>query len=484
MIVYREHIDYDWDMEMNVIGAFLMESMSFSRVVSTLREECFHIEASKVFYKAVLAVYDKGYPIDYLTVKNHLYTEMKVTAICDRRGNSRSVAEWIVFFQSELTGTAHLEFWCITLLEMAARRLLTQLKNSGSVDGDIFEETAEIEKKLKDILDVRATDDWMHISAVGKQLGDYMDEIEGKEVGITTSIKELNRLNGGFRPTHLIILAARPGNGKSAFMGRIAINAAKAGKTVGIISLEMEGKDILARSISAESDVDHWRIDRNKFEQEDELRDRVQSTLNSLSKLPIYYSDTAQVRMMDIRAKAEKLKLKHGVDLILIDYLQLIEGDAGNSRNREQEVAKMSRGLKLLAMTMKIPIVVLAQLNRQSEHKADKKPQLENLRESGSIEQDADVVMFIHSDFNSGIPTKADGSSTEGEVDLLIRKWRNGVKWIDMKLGWEGSKMKFHEISEDAPPEHKQLPQPNPRAGFQDKKTPAFNTDNDSTVPF
>ena len=304
-------------------------------------------------------------------------------------------------------------------------------------------------------------------------------------LGVSTSLTSLDRLNGKFRDTNLIVIGARPSVGKSAFMGRIATHAAFEGKTVGIISLEMEDKDILARSVSAESEVDFWRIDRNKFEQEEEQRNSVYKTIGKLSTLPIYFSDTAQVGMTDIRAKAERLKQRHGVDLLIIDYLQLVEPENASNRNREQEVSKISRGLKLLAMNMKIPVIILAQLNRQSAETGDKKPQLHHLRESGSIEQDADVVMFLHRDWVSGIKVDESGDSTEYQADLLVRKWRNGGP-CDIKLGFHGPTMKFTEIirSEFNAQAEPGLPPIKSNAGFQDRSLPPEKDSNGDDLPF
>ena len=486
--MFREHIDYDTELEEKVLGVFLMEPQSYSLVIAVLREECFYNYKTREIYKAIKEIYEKGYAIDYLVVQRYFFDKG-----IDKLQES-SIPYYIMVLQNGVVSSAHLTTWCLMLRELAANRLMYELKNSGSLKGDAFEEDAKIESQLRQIMDVKVSDDWVHISKVAVKLTKHMDAIKENngEMGISTSIPILDKLNGGFRDTNLIVIGARPSVGKSAFMGRVATHAAFKGKTVGVVSLEMDDKDIFARNVSAESDVDFWRIDRNAFDYEEEQRVKVYDAMSKLSKLPIYFSDTAQVSLTDIRAKAERLKIKHGINLLIIDYLQLIEPENINNRNREQEVSKICRGLKVLAMNMKIPVIILAQLNRQSEEKGDKKPQLHHLRESGSIEQDADVVMFLHRDWVSGIKENENGGTTENEADLLIRKWRNGAT-TEIKLNFHGATMKFTEAVAEQPfnGHSQQTNQINnttfskPNSGFQDRRLPpAFPNQKDDDVPF
>jgi len=466
MAIFRANVDYDIELEEKVLGVFLMEPTSYSLVISILREECFYGAKTLEVYKAIKAVYEKGYGIDYLVVQRHFF-DKGITHIEESK-----IEYLMMMLQNSVVTSAHLVTWCLILRELAANRLMFKLKNSGNLTGDAFEEAGKMEEQLRQIMDVKVTDDWVHISKVATKLRKHMDEVQEKGImGVSTSISALDNMNGGFKETNLIVIGARPSVGKSAFMGRIATHAAFKGKTVGIISLEMEDKDILARSVAAESNIDFYRIDRNLLDKEQSDRDRVYDTMGMLSGLPIYFSDTAQVSLTDIRAKAERLRIKNGVNLLIIDYLQLIEPENVNNRNREQEVSKICRGLKLLAMNMKIPVIILAQLNRQSEEKGNKKPELHHLRESGSIEQDADVVMFLHRDWVSGIKENEDGNSTEHEADLLIRKWRNGAT-MDIKLAFHGPTMKF---SEAPSPFESQNVAPvvrydKPNAGFENRK--------------
>lgn len=477
MGLFRDKIDYDIELEEKILGVFLMEPLAYPTVISIVREDCFYGKVTKDIYKAIRDQYEKGYGIDYLIVQNYFYAK----EITHLEGNA--VAYWVCKLQMGVVSSAHLVAWCLMLREQSAKRLMLMLKNSGSVDGDVFEESAELERRLREVMEVKVTDDWVHISKVAVKLTRYMDDVKQFGIqGVSSSVGKLDEYNGGLRNTNLIVIGARPSVGKSAFMGRIAVAAAKKGKTVGIISLEMEDKDIFARSISAESDVSHYRIDRNLLDEEEAQRTKVYEVLGSLSKLPIYFSDTAQVNMTDIRAKTERLKAKKGIDLLIIDYLQLIEPENANNKNREQEVSKICRGLKLLAMNLKIPVIILAQLNRQSEEKGDKKPQLHHLRESGSIEQDADVVMFIHRDWQSGILKDEQGNSTENQADLLVRKWRNGGT-CDVKLGFDGPTMKFWEIPTFANPANNQTPPQRPSAGMENRRS-ILPPEKDEDLPF
>lgn len=421
------HKDFDIFLERAVIGAVLLSPAAFGSVYGVLDECCFYEHDHIRVYEAMDALFKNGYPIDLATVARQLYDE-GVTMLC---GVNTGVYLSGLCYNIGFVG--HLEYWSMQLRRLAAKRELLQITSYGMEDeDDVLANAQHIEQRLKKVLDVRASDDWLHISQVGLQVSKHMDDMEGRTVqGISTSIEILDKINGGFKDGMMVVLGARPGVGKSAMMGQMVANAAKQGVKVGIMSLEMDGKDVMQRMMSAESDVPFYKIDKAELYDE-QVRKQVYDSMSALSTLPIYFCDAPQVSMTDIRAKAEKLKTKHGLDILFIDYLQLIEPDAAKNRNREQEVSMISRGIKLLAMTLKIPVVILAQLNREA---ADKEPELFHLRESGSIEQDADVVMFLHRCKNeNGIPGE--------DSKLLIRKWRNGST-MDVRLRFEGEVMRF-----------------------------------------
>ena len=221
------------------------------------------------------------------------------------------------------------------------------------------------------------------------------------------------------------------------------------GTRVGIVSLEMNNNEIAARIGSLDSNINFAAIFRGLYADENDRNKFLNTVNNSTSNLPIYVTDNTDVNVTEIKAKAYKLKQKHGLDCLIVDYLQLVGSDNNQNRNRENEVAKISRGFKIIAKELNVPLLVLAQLNREVDKRKgdDRFPQLSDLRESGAIEQDADAVMFLHSDFKSGKLQDADGRTTEGQAHLIIRKWRNGDANIIVDLDFDGPKMKFTERS-------------------------------------
>jgi replicative DNA helicase len=262
-------------------------------------------------------------------------------------------------------------------------------------------------------------------------------------VGISTTFPKLDNCNAGFRPGNLVLLAARPSVGKSAVAAGIAIETARNSLPVGILNLEMTIEETFGRMVSLDSGIHHSAIERDTRLDEQTLLQHV----TGIAQLPIYFSPNIRMNIRDITSAAEYLKRKRDIQLLVIDYLQLIEEDANNKTIREQEVRKISRGLKTLAMSLRIPIIALSQLNRKSDERSDKRPSMSDLRESGALEQDADVIMLLHRDWRSGIVTTPDGRSTEYDADLLVPKWRNGSP-CNIKLHFHPQTMKFSQAYE------------------------------------
>lgn len=462
MIGFEKYKDYDPETERAVLGVFLLEPQTFGLVYGMLNNDCFYVPHHEQAFKFIEGVFRKGLPVDLITVTRQAY-DAGITEI-----NGENTGYYFTKLTQGVVTSANIETWCMILRELAAHRELIHITKNGLKSDDVLENAVAIQERIKKVLDIRTSDDWLHISKVIMKQQKHMDDVRGKEdIGITTANSQLDRVNGGFREAQMIILAARPGVGKSAYMGRMIVRAANKGFFCGVISLEMADKDISSRMTASASGVPFYAIDRNELTEETQ-RNTVYATMGSLSKLPIFFSDTAQVNIHDIRAKAEKLKRKHGLDILFIDYLQLVEPENEKNKNREQEVSKISRGIKTLAMTLKIPIVVLAQLNREA---ADKKPELHHLRESGSLEQDADIVMFLHRDAIGANEDK----TLSNNAELIVRKWRNGTP-MELKIGFEPETMKFYEPSEELFKQSMQG-QPeyyNPRAGItRDPSTPS-----------
>ena len=329
---------------------------------------------------------------------------------------------------------------------MYIEREMHKITLSGIGDEDGINAITTMSTKLNKLREKVVLDDFRGIDEVMVNLYTHMDQVKHKELtGITTGFKTLDRITGGLQPGGMYIIGARPSVGKSAFMGKMVFNAAKEGFNIGVVSLEMTDNQIAARISSLATDIEYWRIYRNRMMDEEQANYFYKKT-HEVSELPIMISDKTGVDIAEIKAKIARLRRKSKIDILFIDYLQLLDtDDKDRNSNREQQVSKISRGLKLLAKDYSLPIVVLAQLNRVSEQSGDKKPKLHNLRESGSLEQDADGVIFLHRDWMSGIKEDEHNNSTEGQADIIIAKWRDG-EVTEYKIGFDGNKMKFFEF--------------------------------------
>ena len=304
----------------------------------------------------------------------------------------------------------------------------------------------QLDESLKKALSFKSTTDWSDMSQIMVELYKRREEIDnGKEYGLLTGFRELDLITGGLQ-TGFHVIGARPSVGKTAFATSLALNIAEAGNAIGIISLEMPNVQLASRIASMKSNVEFWRIFRNKH-QSDQEKEFVNQSISDLSTLPIFISDKAGVTGLDIRLKAEKLVKTQNAKCIIIDYLQLVDSSTTNKNdNRQNEVQKLSRSLKLLSNDLDIPIIALAQVNRESEtsDKVNKVPKLSQLRESGAIEQDVDMGMIIDRPFKRGQTTNENGDSTEFEADLIVEKHRNG-ETRTINLEFEPSTMRFRD---------------------------------------
>lgn len=440
---FKKHIDYDPDLEKSVLGVFLLEPNSFGSVYGILSPDCFYDLNHKSVYETIEKYWKDGGQVDLLTIVRQFY-DNGVTEI-----KGQAVAYFLTILTMDVVSSAHLQTWCLFLRELYAKRVMYLATHGGFSADNVFETAAKVQEEITKALSVKTTSDWISGQQLETMMSERMSNVaENGNYGISTTFENIDKSNGGFKPGQMVVIAARPGVGKSALMGRIATHSAAKGLNIGIISLEMVSTDVFTRMVSAESDVPFKTIDQNLLFDQSQ-KSLVYSKIATLARLPIFFSETAQVNIFDIRAKAEQLQRRKGLDLLMIDYLQLIES-AGMSKNsnRENEVSKISRGIKLMAMDLKIPVIVLAQLNRNVESRTgnNRFPILSDLRESGSIEQDADVVMFIHSDFKAGVEQDENGISTDNRRHIIVAKWRNGEGSIKREVGFDGSKMKFYEI--------------------------------------
>jgi len=463
----KDGVHFDLSLEKAILGACLLEPKAFSSVQSLLEEDFLFDTFHKMVFTALSDMYTNGEQIDIITVTHNL-RKKKITEY-----NGENVPYLLTGLMIDVVSTAHLEVHSLILREMYMERELTRISHS-KFEGDAIEKAEAIQTAIKRALTVNGVDDWKSISEVMISLEKHRNKVRDRELmGVPSSFPTIDRITGGFQEGQIIIVGARPSVGKSAFIGGIAVNAAQKGHKVGVISLEMPDEQIGARLASIYSDIEFYKIYRSIVTDFNEEKRLIDSMVN-IGSLPLFITDKTNVTASAIRAKAEKLKKRGGLDLLIIDYLQLIETESKNNQNREREVANLSRSMKLLAMDLKIPIIVLCQLNRQSETDGKaKKPRMSQIRESGSLEQDADVVMLLHREWKSGILTDEQGNNTERKATIIIEKNRNG-ETMDLDIGFNPELMKFYEEQEQMFT-IQQAPQPfvidNPRAGFQPSTT-------------
>ena len=440
--MFKAHVHYDKDLESAVLGACLIEKYALARIKGILTPDCFYSDGNRVVYETMLEMWEETFPIDTLTVVSRIMRNKGIGSL-----DNNNVPYFVVMLTHSVVSTANLEAHSLILRQLYAEREFVRIKNLPYKEGeDVIERTKKMQEEYFKITQIKVSNDWKDMVDVVAELHAHMDEVKGKSIiGVPTGFTKFDMVTGGLCKTQMIVIGARPAVGKSAFLNTIAINAASEGYNVGIISLEMPNVQIGARMGALISEVDFYKIYRNIMADDSE-RDRVNSYLESLSQLPIMISDKTGVNVSDIKAKAIQLITKKKLDVLFIDYLQLVDGETSNRNyNREQEVSKLSRGIKLMAMEFNIPIVVLCQLNRDAEKTKTKKPELHHLRESGAIEQDADIVMFLHRDWKSGIEQNEHGQTTEFEADIILAKGRN-IETPEIKIGFDPPKMRFYDL--------------------------------------
>ena len=440
---FTEFIHYDKTMESAVLGTLLLEKFSYERVMGILNEECFYLDANKIVFRAIKKMWDSQLQIDILTVCQYIVRNLGVENL-----NGDNVPYYLTRLTNMVVGSTHLEYHSFLIRQLYAEREMIRIKYGSMGDGDVITRSKRMQDELLKLSQFKITNDWEDMVDGVMELHKHMDNVKGKDlIGIPTGFSKVDLITGGFCGSQLIVIAARPSVGKSALLNAMVINAAQKGHKVGIISLEMPTLQMTARMGALTSETEFYKIFRNKIYDETE-RDVVYHGLEKLANLPIKITDKTGVSISDIRAKASQLIHRKEMDILFIDYLQLIDSEAGNRNyNREQAVAKMSRGLKIMAMEYNIPIVILAQLNREAAK--EKKPQLHHLRESGAIEQDADMVIFLHRDWKVGITQNEQGQSTEYEADLILAKTRNGDT-PEIKIGFIPSQMKFYDLDNNS----------------------------------
>lgn len=442
--MFKKHFHFSHELEMAILGICMLEKTAFSRTYGLIDDQVFYVTGHGEVYRSMKKMYQDGIVIDIETVIDHL---MRVRGIEILDGYN--VPAFVCRLTNSVVSGAHVEYHCHIIKTMWMEREIINLTHGGlKFDGDVRGKISEIQVKLQDLNHKATQSDWKDMTELMVNLYQHQSQMEiTGGMGITTGFKSLDKQSGGFHPGQLIVIGARPSVGKSALSGQMAIEIAKSGKTVGIISLEMNNNEIAARIAAIDTDTDFNVLYRGLYYDENQRNGIYNRIAKHTSDLKIYVSDKTDVNINEIRAKAMKLQHMHGLDLLVIDYLQLIDSDESKNSNRENEIRKISRGAKIMAKEMSIPVIELCQLNREVTKRkgVDRYPQLSDLRESGSIEQDADVVMFLHRDYLAGILEDENGRSTERQADLVIRKWRNGNANFILPLDFDPPKMKFSE---------------------------------------
>jgi replicative DNA helicase len=427
--------------EKSTIGALMIDKDAVIKVVDILAPEDFYSPANGLIYAAVMDLFNRRTPIDILTVTAYLEDNNKLDLV----GGS----SYLVGLTNEVPTSTHVfQYAMIVKHKATLRKLLSAGQKITSLGydeaKDIEELLEEAEKSLFSVSQTFVKDKFIHIKEVlsntYEKIADLHDaDNKDKYAGIPTGFEALDSITSGLHPSDLVILAARPAMGKTAFALNIAQNVAKKGKAVGVISLEMSKEQLVERLFCSLLEVDSWKIKAGKLSEEDFAK--IGPVMDELNSLKIFIDDSLGNSIVELRAKTRRLQMEHGLDVLIIDYLQLMTvGKGSNIGNRVNEISEISRSLKSLARELHIPIIALSQLSRAVELRPSKEPQLSDLRESGAIEQDADIVMMMYREDYYDPDTEK-----KGRTDLFIRKHRNGPIG-QIELRFQKERMRFYDV--------------------------------------
>lgn len=431
--------------EMNVLGSIFLDPKEILTVVDQLNNEDFFDQGHALIFQAMKDLFTDNMKIDYSSVAAKLEGQQNL--------NKVGGIKYLHQLSELVPSTKHLETYIDLVKDSALKRetisLASEILDKGYTgEMDAADYVTFAEEAIFALAQKRKTSAFAELADVIREVKEKTELNRDKKGGITglrTGFSNLDQLTSGLQPEELIILAARPSMGKSAFAMNLAINVAKRNEDgqagVAIFSLEMSNEQLAARMLSAESNIENTKIKTGHLTSRE--WQFLEGGMQSLSRLKIMFDDSASVSVADIRAKCRKLSQEGRLDFVVIDYLQLIKGD-DRSGNRQEEVAKISRSLKQMARELKIPILALSQLSREVEKREDKRPLLADLRESGSIEQDADIVMFL---YREDYYERKQENKT-GEVELSIAKNRQGMAGVVLKYRFDTEFSRFTAQSE------------------------------------
>lgn len=416
-------LPHNLEAEKSVLGAILINNQAFNQAAEVIDSQDFFRDAHRRIFEKMVVLTDRNDPVDLVTLKDELTRSGEL----DEVGGPAYVSA----LTDGVPRSANVEYYAKIVKEKSTLRRLIQSANEVLGRAYDAEEDAdtlldEAERSIFQIAEGRMRSGFVKLSdlvAGGYEMLESLQANRGLVTGVPSGFVDLDEMTSGFQKSDLVILAARPAMGKTSFVLNIALNCAlEAGKTVGIFSLEMSKEQLFMRMLTSEARVDAHRF-RGGFLGEQDY-DRLNTAFARLHEAKVFVDDTASSGILEMRAKSRRLKLEHGLDLLVIDYLQLMQG-RGKFDNRQQELASISRSLKILAKELEIPIIALSQLSRATETRADHRPQLSDLRESGALEQDADVVIFI---YREEVYQQAEERRPEadGLAEIIIGKQRNG----------------------------------------------------------
>ncbi len=430
---------HDIEAEQAILGSMLTDKDAVIDAIEVLKSDDFYRQDNKIIFEAILSLYNRAEPVDIITVKSELVSVGKFENV--------GGLEYLAVLPDKVPTTANVDKYIKIVEEKAILRNLIKTANELIDLG--YAETEEVDSIMdqaeKRIFEIMQSKNQKGFSPLKDILVETFSEIEKlynqKEpiTGVPTGFADLDYKTAGLHNSDLVLVAARPAMGKSAFALNIATNAAMQAKVpVAIFNLEMSKSQLVNRILCSEAMVDSNKIRTGKIEEDDWVK--LATALGPLSEAPIYIDDTPGITVTEIRAKCRKLKLEKNVGLIVIDYLQLIQGNGKKNSSREQEISEISRSLKILAKELDIPVIALSQLSRAAEARQDHRPMLSDLRESGAIEQDADIVMFLYRDDYYNPDTEK-----KNIAEVILAKHRAGSTGT-VELLWLGNYTKFVNI--------------------------------------
>ncbi len=436
---YQKVPPHDMMAERSVLGAILIDPSAVSSVLEILQPDHFYIEENRLVFAAMLALFEKHQPVDLITIT----TELKSQGTIEKIGGSEYIAQLI----EDVPTSAYVDHYARivkgqyvkrTLIGVASR--LVEQSFDDQSDIDTLLNTAE--STIFSLSQEYIHRDFIQLRSILSESLGRLEELSKSGTGmrgVPTGFKDLDHRLSGMQASNLLILAARPGVGKTTFALNMALHAAmKERIPVGFFSLEMSKEELVDRLLVGQADIDAWRLKTAQLSEKD--YEQLTDAMGQLSEAPIYIDDTPGISILEMMTKARKLRMEKGLGLLIVDYLQLVT-PGKRIESRVQEVSFISQQLKNIARELRVPVVALSQLSRAIEHRGEKKPQLADLRESGSIEQDADVVMFIYRE-NDGEELLDESKRL---MKLLIAKHRNGATG-EIDLMFRGDRVKFYGV--------------------------------------